>query len=102
MFNDALYLLHERGKAMQDAVPVGEGSMLAILGLNIEDINKIINDFEDEGICEVANDNAIGQVIVSGNKNSLDNLTKNLKQKNKIDTVKGKCTFPLFLDETSV
>ena len=93
MFNDALYLLHERGKAMQDAVPVGEGSMLAILGLNIEDINKIINDFEDEGICEVANDNAIGQVIVSGNKNSLDNLTKNLKQK-KIKSIPLKVSAP--------
>ena len=42
-FDDALYLLYERGKAMQEAVPVGEGSMLAVLGLNIDDIN--INDF---------------------------------------------------------
>ena len=91
--NDALYLLHERGKAMQDAVPVGEGSMLAILGLSIEEINKIINEFEDEGICEIANDNAIGQVIVSGNKNSLDNLSKNLKQK-KIKSIPLKVSAP--------
>ena len=35
-FSDAIYLLHERGKAMQEAVPVGKGSMLAVLGTNIE------------------------------------------------------------------
>ena len=41
-FEDAIYLLHERGKAMQDAVPVGEGSMIAVLGL---DINKVKDFF---------------------------------------------------------
>ena len=68
-FDDALYLLHERGKAMQNAVPVGKGSMIAILGLKIEEINELIKTTNDKpGVCEIANDNAIGQVIVSGEK----------------------------------
>ena len=65
-FTDALHLLHERGKAMQNAVPVGKGGMLAVLGLKIYEVDKIINNLN--GVCEVANDNAEGQVIISGNK----------------------------------
>ena len=42
-FGDAIYLLHERGKAMQEAVPVGEGSMLAVLGLQIDEIKDLIS-----------------------------------------------------------
>ena len=41
-FSDAVYLLHERGKAMQESVPVGEGSMLAVIGFNIKDLNEMI------------------------------------------------------------
>ena len=80
-FNDALYLLHERGKAMQEAVPVGEGTMIAVLGLSIDKINNLIeNRDEKEGICEIANDNAEGQVIISGNK-TIENLQISLKEK---------------------
>ena len=68
-FGDALYLLHERGKAMQDAVPVGRGSMLAVLGVKAEEINNLLSlRKEKKGICEIANDNADGQVIISGDK----------------------------------
>ena len=42
-FEDALYLLHERGKAMQEAVPVGKGSMIAVLGLSIEEVESLIS-----------------------------------------------------------
>ena len=75
-FSDAIYLLHERGKAMQEAVPVGEGSMIAILGLNIEEIKSLLKDLNNnvKGVCEVANDNAECQVIISGDKNSVINL----------------------------
>ena len=45
-FEDALYLLYERGKAMQEAVPVGKGSMLAILGAKIKDISDLLNSFK--------------------------------------------------------
>ena len=42
-FDDALYLLHERGKAMQEAVPLGEGSMIAVLGTKIEELQNLLN-----------------------------------------------------------
>ena len=67
-FSDAIYLLHERGKAMQKAVPVGKGSMLALLGVNIREINNLIKELNDSRVCEIANDNADGQIIVSGDK----------------------------------
>ena len=73
-FDDALYLLHERGKAMQEAVPVGNGAMIAVLGSNIKDINSYINNLKEDGICEIANDNADGQIIVSGNINKIKNF----------------------------
>lgn len=79
-FVDAVYLLHERGKAMQEAVPVGEGSMAAILGLKIDDLKSLLQD-EKKGICEIANDNADGQVIVSGAKKAVDNFLNLLSEK---------------------
>ena len=56
---------------MQEAVPIGQGIMLAILGAKINDIQDLLNSFKDKGVCEIANDNAEGQVIVSGDKNSV-------------------------------
>ena len=79
-FNDALFLLFERGKAMQEAVPVGKGGMLAILGAPIEKIEEIIKKNKSEGICEIANDNADGQVIISGDKESVDNFNLLIKE----------------------
>ena len=80
-FEDALYLLYERGKAMQEAVPVGKGSMLAILGAKIKDIYDLLNSFKEKGVCEIANDNADGQVIVSGDKDSIVSFQSLLKEK---------------------
>jgi [acyl-carrier-protein] S-malonyltransferase len=92
--SDALYLLHERGKAMQNAVPVGEGSMIAILGLKINEINDLLQTREDKkGICEIANDNAEGQVIISGNKKSVLSIQFSLKEK-KIKTIPLKVSAP--------
>ena len=79
-FDDALYLLHERGKAMQEAVPVGQGSMAAVLGLNIIDLKNLLNE-QKKGICEIANDNADGQVILSGEKESVNYILDLLKEK---------------------
>ena len=50
---------------MQEAVPLGEGKMLAILGAKVEDVKEMIKNLNNQkGICEIANDNAEGQVIV--------------------------------------
>ena len=81
-FNDALYLLHERGKAMQEAVPIGNGSMIAVLGTTIAEVNDLIQSIRDKNtICEIANDNSDGQVIISGDKMSVQLLQSTLKEK---------------------
>ena len=68
-FEDALYLLNERGKSMQNAVPIGLGSMSAVLGTKIDMIKELIKtNLKEEDVCEIANDNSEGQVIVSGKK----------------------------------
>ena len=93
-FNDAIYLLNERGKAMQEAVPVGKGSMLAVLGLKTEElINMIQNINFKEGICEIANDNANGQIIISGDKESVQ-LFQNLLKEKKIKSIPLKVSAP--------
>ena len=93
-FNDAVYLLNERGKAMQEAVPVGKGSMLAVLGLKTEElINMMQNINFKEGICEIANDNANGQIIISGDKESVQ-LFQNLLKEKKIKSIPLKVSAP--------
>ena len=82
-FNDALFLLFERGKSMQEAVPLGKGSMIAVLGLNIDEIKKFINEVKIGGVCEIANDNAVGQTIVSGDIDSMNFLQNILKENKK-------------------
>jgi [acyl-carrier-protein] S-malonyltransferase len=63
---DAARLLRLRGQAMQAAVPVGEGAMAAILGLELEAVEALAAEASATGVCEVANNNAPGQVVVSG------------------------------------
>ncbi len=93
-FDDAIYLLYERGKAMQEAVPVGQGSMLAVLGTDIKKIKSLLTSNElDKKVCEIANDNAIGQVIVSGETKSVQMFQAILK-KNNIKSIPLKVSAP--------
>ena len=93
-FNDALHLLFERGKAMQEAVPIGEGSMIAVLGMKINEITDLLKlKNQDKGICEIANDNAEGQVIISGNKKSLE-FFQNIFKEKKIKSIPLKVSAP--------
>ena len=82
-FKDALYLLYERGKSMQEAVPVGNGAMIAVLGSKLDEINNLLKNLKTSGVCEIANDNAEGQIIISGNVESLDELKIILKENKK-------------------
>ena len=82
-FEDSLCLLFERGKFMQEAVPIGMGGMLAILGSEIVEINNYIQQIKSKGVCEIANDNANGQIIVSGNIEAIEELKKILKNNKK-------------------
>ena len=93
-FEDALHLLHERGKAMQEAVPIGKGSMIAILGMKTQEILSLLKlQNNDDGVCEIANDNANGQVIVSGNKEKVESFQNILKEK-KIKSIPLKVSAP--------
>ena len=78
-FTDALFLVNERGKEMQNAVPIGKGAMLAVLGSNIEEIDDFIKKLKSQGVCEIANDNSDGQTIISGDVESINNLQELLK-----------------------
>ena len=78
-FQDALYLLHERGKSMQEAVPEGKGSMLAVMGLKMNEVKKYIDQIKGKGICEIANDNSDSQIILSGEKTAMEEINKILK-----------------------
>ena len=86
-FEDSLYLLFERGKSMQEAVPVGKGGMLAVLGSEAEEINNYIKSIKSNSVCEIANDNAPGQIIVSGNIELIQEL-QNILKKNKKKSIK--------------
>ena len=86
-FNETIKLLRARAKAMQDAVPKGEGGMLAVLGSKIEDIEEILNDNSNSFKAEVANDNSNGQLVLSGKIKDLEMINDFLKIK-KIKSVK--------------
>ena len=93
-FEDALYLLHERGKFMQEAVPIGKGNMIAVLGSDLSTVNELLKSISnEEGVCEIANDNADGQVIVSGDRERISLLQNKLK-KNKIKSIPLKVSAP--------
>ena len=79
----AAYLLNERGKAMQEAVPDGNGSMTAVLGMTIDELEKELSLLPKEEICEIANDNSNGQIVVSGTTNANKILITNLKKRKK-------------------
>lgn len=64
--SDTARLLRTRGRAMQAAVPVGEGAMAALLGLDYEDAIAVATEAAGDEVCQAANDNANGQVVVSG------------------------------------
>ena len=79
----AAYLLNERGKFMQEAVPSGQGAMMAVLGMSIEEVEKEISLLSKEEVCEIANDNSNAQVVVSGNKKTIQTFFEILKKKRK-------------------
>lgn len=71
---DTAKLVRKRGIAMQEAVPVGRGGMAALLGVDIDIATKIVTAAEKHGVCEVANDNCIGQVVISGENSALEQV----------------------------
>ena len=79
-FDQTIKLLKKRGKAMQSAVPKGEGGMLAVLGTDIEKLNKILEDNVSRYKCFIANDNSNGQIVLSGKNKDIESLILDLKK----------------------
>lgn len=82
-FEDAVLAVHKRGRYMQEAVPVGEGTMAAVLGLDLEAVARICEEASEEasGLVAVANDNAPGQVVVAGHVAAVDRAVALAKTK---------------------
>ncbi len=77
-FSETIKLLKKRGYAMQSAVPKGQGGMLAVLGSEIKIINKILEQNKDIFKCYIANDNSVGQIVISGNNKDLEKFSLEL------------------------
>jgi len=78
---DTARLLKTRGQAMQKAVPVGEGAMAAVLGLDFEEAKAVAEAAAEGDVCQAANDNAPGQVVLSGSKAAVDRAILLAKEK---------------------
>jgi len=78
---DTARLLKRRGQAMQRAVPVGEGAMAALLGLSLEDASAVAEEASQGEVCAAANDNATGQVVISGASAAIDRAVEIAKEK---------------------
>jgi [acyl-carrier-protein] S-malonyltransferase len=73
---DSARLLRRRGQAMQRAVPVGDGAMAALLGADFDLAEEIASAAAGEGVCQVANDNGGGQLVISGSRAAVDRAIK--------------------------
>ena len=79
-FSEALSVVRERGIAMQNAVPIGEGGMAAVLGLAADVILPILHDISGKhGVLQIANFNAPGQIVISGQMSALDAVVEPLR-----------------------
>ena len=78
---DTARLLRTRGSAMQEAVPVGMGAMAALLGLNFDTVVSLAAEAADGQVCQAANDNDPGQVVVSGDKTAIERAVELAKEK---------------------
>ena len=81
-FSNTLKILKIRGNAMQNSVPKGVGGMVAVLGSEIEVIKKIIKENKDKYECFIANDNSVGQIVLSGKIEDLEKIMIDLKASN--------------------
>lgn len=78
---DTARLLRRRGEAMQAAVPVGVGAMAALLGLAFDDAREVAAAAAGDDVCEPANDNAEGQVVVSGHRSAVERAVELAKER---------------------
>jgi [acyl-carrier-protein] S-malonyltransferase len=96
-FSDTLKILRIRGDAMQNAVPKGQGGMIAVLGSSIDVIEKILIENKENLKVQIANDNSEGQIVLSGKTEDLENLIQILKD-NSIKNIKLPVSAPFHCD----
>ena len=85
--SEVALLLKERGKSMQNCLPKGKGAMAALIGLEINEVKKLIAELSNNLVCEIANYNSINQIVVSGDTEAIDLITSKAKEK-KIKAIK--------------
>ena len=86
-FKNTIKLLNQRGKAMQEAVPKGMGGMIVVLGVEIKEVNNLLEENQNNYKCYIANDNSNGQIVLSGLNSDIDKFIEILKIK-KIKNIK--------------
>ncbi len=79
---DAIKLVRLRGESMQNAVPMGQGAMAVILGLEFEDLKKVCEKAESDtgAVCDIANDNCPGQIVISGANSAIERAMELAKE----------------------
>ena len=75
-FQDAVRLVHQRGRFMQEAVPVGEGAMAAVLGLELYDVKKVCQEAALDEVVSPANINSVDQIVISGHRQAVERATE--------------------------
>ena len=92
-FEDTIKILKIRGRAMQDAVPLGKGGMLAVLGSKLETIEDLLNKKKDQIECYIANDNSNEQLVLSGGNKDIDKISSYLNSQ-KVKNIKLSVSAP--------
>ncbi len=82
-FADAVQIVHLRGKYMQEAVPVGEGAMAAVLGMTREEVEKLCEEFADGAVLTPANFNCPGQIAIAGHATAVGRAVERVKEAGK-------------------
>jgi len=76
---DTASLLKIRATSMQEACPAGEGAMAACIGISQKDLQELLDTLIDDGVCQIANDNVEGQIVISGHDYNIDRVVATLK-----------------------
>ena len=92
-FEDTIKILKIRGRAMQDAVPLGKGGMLAVIGSKLETIEDLLNKKKDQIECYIANDNSNEQLVLSGGNKDIDKISSYLNSQ-KVKNIKLSVSAP--------
>ena len=79
--SEVALLLKKRGKSMQNSLPKGKGAMAALIGLEINEVKKLIAELSNNLVCEIANYNSINQIVVSGDTEAIDLIIDKAKEK---------------------